>query len=320
MLLLSTMLTAVSSACGQATSAITIVPPHPASLSSGIASDRVFSSPFPVTPTPSGGTVTLSDWNFPQSCNPVSFLLIVNQELCAGVWDNLFLLDNTLHPQPDLSATMPTLQNGGVQIVNGNMLVTYTLKPHLAWSDGSPLTMDDFAFSYNVETAMGNQLYPVLVITQTTPTTVTVLYSGVHADFLSNGVPSLLPMAYLETKYGTTDIPTIAATLLNDPYNSPSDVFSGPYMIGGWNYLQSVTLVPNPYYRPCPQRPAMHALTASSLRTLVAMTRLLPATWPLWQRAWTSPKSCSRATCRCCKALLPWRRWSCPPSAWSTLN
>ena len=49
---------------------------------------------------------------------------------------------------PDLATTVPTPENGGV-VINGTTFdVKVTLKPNLKWSDGTPLTMDDYVATY----------------------------------------------------------------------------------------------------------------------------------------------------------------------------
>lgn len=207
---------------------------------------------------PPSGTITMADWQFPDSCNLITAGASPSDpELCAGVWDNLFLVDDTLHVQADLSDGIPTVANGGVSIVDGSTVVTYTLKPDLRWSDGSPLTMDDVVFSYDLNTALGNPYgLPTVGITETSPLTLKVAYTGRVANYLTDGSPQILPRAYLERKYGTSDIRSIAAAFSSDLYNSPSDVFSGPYMIGAWTPGESVTLVPNPYYTALPADPS----------------------------------------------------------------
>lgn len=48
---------------------------------------------------------------------------------------------------PTLAAEIPTLENGG--IAADHMAVTWTLKPGLLWSDGTPVTANDVAFTAN---------------------------------------------------------------------------------------------------------------------------------------------------------------------------
>jgi peptide/nickel transport system substrate-binding protein len=65
---------------------------------------------------------------------------------------------------PDLTTTVPTPANGGV-VVNGTALdVKVTLKPNLRWSDGTPLTMDDFAATWKWATGSQGTACPLCAI------------------------------------------------------------------------------------------------------------------------------------------------------------
>jgi peptide/nickel transport system substrate-binding protein len=138
-------------------------------------------------------------------------------------------------------------------------VVTYRLKPHLRWSDGAPLTADDVLFSVRVHLALGNTfgLGQIKTMTKLDDRTVRVTYRGVYAPYLAYGWPiPLLPRHYLQKKYGTTDIGTIAKRAFTDSYNDPQDVWSGPYKLQSWSNGQAIVLVPNPYYSARPPAPA----------------------------------------------------------------
>ncbi len=55
---------------------------------------------------------------------------------------------------PVLATELPTEQNGGVVIdeASGAMDVTWTLRPDVTWSDGTPVTTDDVIFTYEAIT------------------------------------------------------------------------------------------------------------------------------------------------------------------------
>ena len=53
--------------------------------------------------------------------------------------------------QPKLAVKVPSIQDGDWNIgPDGNMEVTWELKPGLTWHDGAPLTSEDFAFSFRL--------------------------------------------------------------------------------------------------------------------------------------------------------------------------
>lgn len=50
---------------------------------------------------------------------------------------------------PDLLSEMPTTDNGGVSVHDdGTMTVSYRIRPEAVWEDGTPVSGDDFAFTY----------------------------------------------------------------------------------------------------------------------------------------------------------------------------
>lgn len=205
------------------------------------------------------GSVSITDWQFPDGCGPGA-ASVANTEVCGATAGGLFGLDNNIHYFPVLATRIPTPSNGGAKIVGGNLVVTYTLKPNLKWSDGSSLTAQDFIFGTNVELSIGNSLGidQIKSMKAVNSTTLQVTYKGKYAPYYSEGAPIDLPQAYFQKKYGSTDIATIGKKFLNDLYNSPSDVFDGAFKIKSWTNGQSVVLEPNPYWNALPG-PSGHA-------------------------------------------------------------
>ncbi|MDE2572279.1 MAG: peptide ABC transporter substrate-binding protein, partial [bacterium] len=58
------------------------------------------------------------------------------------------LIDNDEHgnPVPDLAATVPTLENGGIS--KDGLTITYHLRKHVKWQDGAPFTSRDVKFTW----------------------------------------------------------------------------------------------------------------------------------------------------------------------------
>ncbi len=201
------------------------------------------------------GVVTITDWQFPDGCGPGA-AAVSNQEICAFlIGENLFQRDQNLNYYPDLAESIPTLKNGGAKIVNGNLVVTYKLKPNLKWSDGVAITANDIVFNVNLSIALGNtfgvdQIAKMQVVDARTAV---FTYKGTYAPYVAYGNAAagnsyFYPQHYLEKKYGTTNITALAAKFGNDSYNSPNDVWDGPYKISSYTNGQSVVMTPNPYY------------------------------------------------------------------------
>ncbi len=200
------------------------------------------------------GVVTITDWQFPNGCG-LGAASVADAEICGPMQDGLFGVDSKGNYYADLATTVPSQANGGAKVVNGNLVVTYTLKPNLKWSDDSAITPQDFVFGTKLSIAIGNTngIDQISTIDVLNSTTMRVTYKGIYAPYIAFGAPALVaPQSYLQKKYGTTDFNTLVAKFLNDNYNSPSDVFSGPYKIQSYTNGQSIVLTPNTYYTALP--------------------------------------------------------------------
>jgi peptide/nickel transport system substrate-binding protein len=96
-----------------------------------------------------GGSITLGAEQWPQCLNPVtdcasaSWYLYTIQEF---VFPRLMQWSNKVEQQPsDLVKEVPSLDNGG--ITQSPFTVTYHLQSNAVWSDGTPITCDDVAFT-----------------------------------------------------------------------------------------------------------------------------------------------------------------------------
>lgn len=64
------------------------------------------------------------------------------------LFEPLAKLDDQGNWTSNLLQQVPTVENGGVQVVDSQMIVTYQLKPGLLWSDGVPLTSADIRYAW----------------------------------------------------------------------------------------------------------------------------------------------------------------------------
>lgn len=63
----------------------------------------------------------------------------------------LALVDDSGLPRPDLAESLPRLNSESWRVsADGRMETTYRLKPNLTWHDGTPLSAEDFVFSWLV--------------------------------------------------------------------------------------------------------------------------------------------------------------------------
>jgi peptide/nickel transport system substrate-binding protein len=70
-------------------------------------------------------------------------------QITQPIWlRGLWRFDPKGSPVPDLAAEVPTEANGGVS--DGGKTITVKLNPNAKWSDGTPLTAEDFVFTYEM--------------------------------------------------------------------------------------------------------------------------------------------------------------------------
>ena len=98
---------------------------------------------------PYGGTL---DYHFVPTWSLNPFLSGINEPLgpafLGGVWS---FNANTGELEPDLVVELPSMENGGLVLTgDGGMTVRYEINPDAVWSDGVPISGDDFAFTYEV--------------------------------------------------------------------------------------------------------------------------------------------------------------------------
>lgn len=112
-----------------------------------------------VPTAPTGGRVVVPvylEGDAPFSFSPWSpgFVPAVGEAYLAGATE---LEPAALDFVPDLVTELPTTANGGVVVrPDGTMTVTYRIRPDATWDDGTPVSGEDFAFTY--ETIVGLSL------------------------------------------------------------------------------------------------------------------------------------------------------------------
>jgi peptide/nickel transport system substrate-binding protein len=96
-----------------------------------------------------GGQIIIGDWQEANQFNPFYVGQVTEANVASAAWASLFVLTDDLRYMPDLATSIPTVDNGGVTLGEGGdaMTVTWTLRDGLKWSDGEPLTCDDFLYA-----------------------------------------------------------------------------------------------------------------------------------------------------------------------------
>ncbi|HEX4898072.1 MAG TPA: peptide ABC transporter substrate-binding protein [Candidatus Limnocylindrales bacterium] len=97
-----------------------------------------------------GGQIIIGDWQEANIFNPFYLGQVTEANVASATWASLIVLTDDLRYGPDLATAVPTVDNGGVTLGEGGdaMTVTWTLRDGLKWSDGEPLTCDDFLYAH----------------------------------------------------------------------------------------------------------------------------------------------------------------------------
>ena len=102
-----------------------------------------------------GGRATVGMVERPTSLNPLLDRSDAMVQLQPLLWAAPFRLDpETLRPEPWLVLRLPTRESGDLRVLaDGSLRVELQIRPEAAWDDGTPVTVDDFAFTHEVLTS-----------------------------------------------------------------------------------------------------------------------------------------------------------------------
>ncbi len=98
-----------------------------------------------------GGQIIIGDWQEANQFNPFYAGQVTEANVASAAWATLVVFTYDYKYAPDLATGVPTLDNGGVKVPGTGsdaMTVTWTLRDGLKWSDGEPLTCDDFKYAW----------------------------------------------------------------------------------------------------------------------------------------------------------------------------
>ena len=99
-----------------------------------------------------GGSIIIGDWQEANQFNPYYVGQVTEANVASAVFATLFVLHERLSVRPGpRDSRSRRLDNGGVKAPGEGgdaMTVTWTLRDGLKWSDGEPLTCDDFKYAW----------------------------------------------------------------------------------------------------------------------------------------------------------------------------
>jgi peptide/nickel transport system substrate-binding protein len=102
-------------------------------------------------PGTDGGSLIIADWQEANQFNPYYVTQQSEANVVSATFATLVVFTADYKYAPDLAKDIPTTANGGVKVPGDGgdpMTVTWTLRDGLKWSDGQPLTCDDFKYAW----------------------------------------------------------------------------------------------------------------------------------------------------------------------------
>ncbi len=197
-----------------------------------------------------------------------------NESFADGlIFDLLVTLDQNRREVPDLAATVPSLDNGGIS--KDGLTLTYHLRHDVKWHDGAPFTSRDVAFTYRAIMNPSNNVVSRRgydeIASMDTPDDYTVVIHmkrrfppAVDTIFGESDTPYRLLPAHLLAKYNN----------LNHAAFNGAPVGTGPYEFVRWQRGDHILLRANPgYFRGAP---ALRELTLALIpddNTIAAQLR-----------------------------------------------
>jgi len=140
--------------------------------------------------------------------------------------------DEDLQPVPVLVTEIPSSENGGIS--EDGRTITFNLRDDIVWSDGEPITADDFVFTYEMNVDPANTVsstYPydqIESVDAPDPQTVVVTFTEPFAPWLATLWHSILPAHVLRPVFEAD------GTLDDAEWNLAPTVSAGPYRFEEW--------------------------------------------------------------------------------------
>ena len=177
----------------------------------------------------------MGEWQPADNLNPYFSTAFTTVEAITPALRGFVTIDSQGKYVPDLAASIPTVDNGKVVVTGNTFTVEVTLKPNLKWSDGQPLTMNDFKYTWQWATDKGQTGCTSCAIgwpeinaidVSSDGLTATIHYKELYAGWLAFMTSQILPQHY----FSTLKIADASKSMPISPAISKVP-WSGPFMI-----------------------------------------------------------------------------------------
>ncbi|MGC9334751.1 MAG: ABC transporter substrate-binding protein, partial [Anaerolineae bacterium] len=198
------------------------------------------------TPEPVSKVITFAWTQEPDSMNwlysNMWFASILQQifHCWAWQWDD----QNQIYPY--LLTEIPSMDNGGVS--EDGLVITMDLRDDIVWSDGTPITADDFAFTYQMimdpnNTVVSQYPYDQLVSVEAADErTVVMTFAEPFSPWMAWFWRGVLPKHIIEPVFEAE------GTMDEAEWNRAPTVGCGPYDFAEWESGSYQRFVKNPNY------------------------------------------------------------------------
>jgi peptide/nickel transport system substrate-binding protein len=180
-----------------------------------------------------GSLATITFVQEPDNLSPLYstmwFSGILTDLWLVGLWN----FNDDLEPVPQLASEIPTVDNGGIS--EDGLTITVRLREDAVWSDGEPVTAEDFVFTYEMimddrNSVLSRAPYDQVVesVTAEDDHTLVISFFEPYAPWLSNIFDFVIPKHVLEPVLeaeGTLDVAE---------WNRQPSVSVGPYVFSEW--------------------------------------------------------------------------------------
>ena len=207
-----------------------------------------------------GGDLKILYWQAPTILNPHLATGTKDSDASRVVLEPLASYGPDAKPVAVLATEIPTVQNGGVS--SDFTTVTWKLKTGVKWSDGSPFTADDVAFTFQFMTdpktasTTSDAAEGVKSVVAKDPNTVVVTYDAPNPNVYQWGVGYVANGGILQkAQFG----PFIGEKAKDAPGNL-KPIGTGPYMVTDFKPGDVVTYAANPNFRD-PNKPYFKTVT-----------------------------------------------------------
>lgn len=190
-----------------------------------------------------GGTLTIAAEQFPAhlQCDKAD-----NNLAWCSYFQDLALLA-PYQPQPDFTLAPTELLAGEAELEEGPpQIVTYNINPEAVWSDGTPVTADDFIFTQEIYDDPKNELVgragheDIESVEAVDDKTVRVTFKKVYAGWRELFSP-LYPARVLKGQ----DWNSVWKNCICDP-DTGDPIGNGPFLLTDWKKNQQWTFEANP--------------------------------------------------------------------------